>query len=260
MTIMNLGKCFGKRKRQESCSSSDDIVGLSTQKTAISCSDGEPNVRSYTDRKLSAAPTVPSLLTLGPDAMVSVVSFLDPRETLSLLTMPLCQEWHRSYTADQDLWRTICCTDPFSADLSKNAASNNGYSSESTSLHIVSCYDDINDDNSFCSLSGNDVFGEYRLIYTSFVRCMNYLDRVNIKDGRNYGFWHANDTSATDPVTIFPTFGVTKSLKKFLSRNKEGGLLRSVIGMNDYSSAPIGISSDGREIQVSYRSIVRLVL
>jgi len=78
---------------------------------------------------------------------------------------------------------------------------------------------------------------------------MNYLDRVNIKDGRNYGFWHANDTAATDPVIIFPTFGVTKSLKKFLSRNKEGGLLRSVIGMNDYSSAPIGISSDGREIQ-----------
>jgi len=229
------------------------IIGSITHPSSFE--DKDISVPSSGDDKKPAALSTTSapFLMLGSDVMISVVSFLDPRETLNLLTMPICKEWRVSYTSDQDLWRTICCTDPFSADLSINGSANED-TDASASLHVVSCYDDI-DDDSFCSLGNNshDVFGEYRLIYTSFVRCMNYLDRVqNIDGGYGPGSGTGKDSTAgSDHVTKFPKFGVTKSLKKFLARSKEYGLLRSAIGSDaDYvSTAPIGISSDGQEIR-----------
>ena len=118
---------------------------------------------------------------LGPDVMVSVFGFLDSKSTLELLTMPLCREWRFSYTADQDLWRTICCVDPFSANLpmaltteasaSRCHAKNNRNGSSSFLLEI-----------SKDAFENNDVLGEYRLMYTSFVRCVKYLEKIE-KEG-----------------------------------------------------------------------------
>eukprot|EP00532_Pseudo-nitzschia_australis_P005481 CAMPEP_0168168594 /NCGR_PEP_ID=MMETSP0139_2-20121125/3179_1 /TAXON_ID=44445 /ORGANISM="Pseudo-nitzschia australis, Strain 10249 10 AB" /LENGTH=695 /DNA_ID=CAMNT_0008085939 /DNA_START=84 /DNA_END=2171 /DNA_ORIENTATION=- len=233
-------------------------TGSITDNTFIDEEEGESS--SDCDRKpVALSTTIAPFLMLGSDAMVSVVGFLDPRETLNLLTMPLCKEWRLSYTSDQELWRTICRADPFSADLSNNSASDDNVNAIATP-HVVSCYDDI-DDDSFCYLwnNGNDVFGEYRLIYTSFVRCMNYLDRVqDIDNGNGGGFWSwegSDNGSGCD--TKVPTFGVTKSLKKFLSRSKEYNLLKSPI-VNDtggVSSEPIGIASDGREIRKPFSKI-----
>ena len=129
----------------------------------------------------------------------------------------------------------------------------------------MSCYDDI-DDDSFCYVgnNSNDVFGEYRLIYTSFVRCMNYLDRVqDIDNGNGHGFWSRKGSdNGSDCGTNVPSFGVSKSLKKFLSRSKGYNLLKSPISSDTggVSSEPIGISSDGREIRVSNSSILRIRL
>jgi len=188
---------------------------------------------------------------LGSDVMISVVSFLEPRETLNVLTMPLCKEWRVSYTSDQELWRTVCCTDPFSADLNRrNLASGAAGKSDREE-------NDDDDDDSFCSLSGFDetydgsnsncVLGEYRLVYTSFVRCMNYLDRIQKNDLPSGNNEPAKKAGKADRMDRFPTFGVTKSLRRFLSRGNERGILKSVIGNGngDISSAPIGISSDG---------------
>ena len=204
----------------------------------------------------ATAPSTSHFLMLGSDVMISVVSFLEPRETLNVLTMPLCKEFRVSYTSDQELWRTVCCTDPFSADLNRrNPASGAAGNSDREEN------DDDDDDGSFCSLSGFDetydgsnsncVLGEYRLVYTSFVRCMNYLERIQKNDLPSGNNEPAKKAGKADRMDRFPMFGVTKSLRKFLSRGNERGILKSVIGdgNGDMSSAPIGISSDG-SIQV----------
>ena len=103
----------------------------------------------------------------------------------------------------------------------------------------------------------DDVLGEYRLLYTSFVRCLKYLNRIQ-EDAQN-----GRPPSVMDygkNYSRFPTFGVTKSLKKFLSKKKHESL-KSVIGSNhggsgdeapsmNLTAAPIGVLADGGIQQV----------
>ncbi len=292
MSMNKLATYFGKRKRTSGASLSEpldnradplpnqdsdeggvynkaDFPSTSTRTVSISSNDGssDENSTSDLDRKPAAlskcdseTSSVNPFLMLGSDVMVGIVSFLEPRETLTLLTVPLCKEWRLSYTADQDLWRTVCCTEPFAADLSIYGAPIEASISQSENQN-----DDDNDneeDNSFCSMEDykdafekkNVLVGEYRLIYTSFVRCMKYLDQIQNHDGLNKSnsSWE-RESDESNRGNMFPTFGVTKSLKKFLSRSKERGILKSVIGngtTDDIPSAPIGVSTDGREIHV----------
>lgn len=215
-------------------------------------------------RDTASAPS--QLLRLGPDVMVSLVKFLEPAETLRFLTMPLCREWRQSYTAHPDLWKTLCGEDPFSAKLNKNSSSACAAAAYATSSdEEYSSNEDDDDDDSFCTLGeegidmDDDVDGrvlsEHRLLYTSFVRCMKYLDRIQ-EDALS-----GRPPSVTDyggNYSRFPTFGVTKSLKKFLSKKKHDPL-KSVIGDGSGSfqsnppfaaaSAPIGVTADGTAFQ-----------
>ncbi len=196
-------------------------------------------------------------LMLGTDLMVAVATFLEPRETLSFLTVPLCKEWRFSYTADQELWRTMCCSEPFCADMTDYSASieasgAHGEGGKDTDDNPLNSLDDYKD----ALRKSNILVGEYRLVYTSFVRCMKYLDQV-----QNNGQSDVNDATMAgqgDKVKSneirFPTFGVTKSLKMYLNRNNDREALRSVIrkgSTDDIPSTPIGVSTDGREIYVS---------
>lgn len=287
MAANKLATYFGKRKRTSTASSSEPLENSTdsgkgsanndnkvanplalTRTVSLSSSESssdadEKDSTFHLDRKPAAmikcnsetSPINPFLM-LGSDVMVEIVSFLEPKETLTLLTVPLCKDWRLSYTADQDLWRTVCCTEPFAADLSSYGASIDA------SISNSDCQND-EEDNSFCSLEDykdafekkNVLVGEYRLIYTSFVRCMKYLDQIQNNDGLNEdkSSW-AKDSDERNRGNKFPTFGVTKSLKKFLSRSKERGILKSAIGngtTDDVPSAPIGVSTDGREIHVS---------
>ncbi|MGK3749409.1 MAG: hypothetical protein ACI8RD_001704 [Bacillariaceae sp.] len=253
--------------RQKNCSQSNTTTyNSSDEEKYTSDCDCKPAALSTSFSRTTKTITTAPFLMLGSDVMISVVSFLDPKETLNILTMPICKEWRLSYTSDQDLWRTICSTDPFSADLDIS----------STSAIDADNDDDDDDDDSFCSLNtgfncdtggtnneGNNVLGEYRLVYTSFVRCMNYLNRIQNDDQNNVQQPsssvkddHNNNNNDTSRVSRFPTFGVTKSLKKFLAKSKECGVLKSVIGTgngthsDNSASAPIGVSADGRTIHV----------
>lgn len=293
VTVNKLATYFGKRKRTSTASSSEapdisidpkpsqecekaqvydktDIplilartVSLSSNGSSFNDEDEKQRTLSL-DRKPAAViecnsenSSINPFLTLGPDVMAEIVGFLEPTETLTLLTVPLCKEWRLSYTADQDLWRTVCCTEPFAADLSSYGASVDGTSTEASSSKSDG---DDEEDNSFCSLEDykdafekkNVLVGEYRLIYTSFVRCMKYLDQIQNQDVLNETnpSW-AKESDESNRGNKFPTFGVTKSLKKFLSRSKERGILKSVIGngtTDDIPSAPIGVATDGRQI------------
>ena len=212
---------------------------------------------------------VPTLLDVGADVIANVLSFVGPAEALRLLTVPICTQWRTSYTANQDLWRTLCKSEPFCATLEDGHQGSRSNKNENEGRERdeddSASDDDDDDDDSFCSLDGyndsddedddcsgsQDVLGEYRLMYTSFVRCMNYLNRIHddAKKGRplSGGSYNINST--------FPTFGVTKGLKKFLSRSENREALKSVIGSGNgpsqHPSTPIGVSADGREVIVS---------
>jgi len=219
-----------------SCSSFDEDMT-----EALSDFDSKPaSVNEISASKNSIENSSILFLNLGSDVMVAVLSFLEPRETIDLLTIPLCKQWRLSCTLDQELWRTMCCTKPFSADLpSYNAA-------------IDFC--DDHDDGPFCfpndsnfSSENKNALGEYRLMYTSFVRCRKYLDRVqNDDDLEGRVISSVKELKKSDNASSFPTFGVTKPLRNFLARSKEHGLLKSVIGKIETVDISC-VSTDGCE-------------
>jgi hypothetical protein len=208
--------------------SSDEVVvpraQAVVQVSVSSASDTSSSASGTSSCKPSAKRNSTSpLLLLGSDIMAQVMTFIEPPEILKLLTMPLCKEWQQSYSSHQDLWRMLCLLEPFKAKVG----------------------DDADDDDSFCSFSfepvANNVFGQYRLMYTSFVRCMGYLSRIK------------EDTRDGKPPSVieygrsgFPTFGASKSLKKFLAIMrgvpKNDNVVASAVSGQ---SAPIGVSDEG---------------
>jgi hypothetical protein len=152
--------------------------------------------------------------------MAQVMMFLEPPEILRVLTMPLCKDWRQSYSSHQDLWRVLCLCDPFRAN-------------------VGDVPDDESSDGAFVSLNYDEpvIFGKYRLMYTSFIRCIKYLKRIkeDTRLGRQPSIVDHSDSG-------FPHFGVSKGLKKFLGRTK-GSILNGANGVA--VSTPIGVSDDG---------------
>ena len=168
------------------------------------------------------------LFALGSDIMAQVMTFLEPPEILGVLTMPLSKEWRRTFSANQDLWKVLCLLEPFKANVGDSEG-------------------DEDSDDSFCDLNdeagggANNLFGKYRLMFTSFVRCIRYLSRI--KDDTLNG---RPPSVVADGGAGFPSFGASKSLRKFLSR------IPAVVGTaqietdeDDISAAPIDVADDG---------------
>ena len=91
-----------------------------------------------------------AFFSIGADPMAQVLTFLEPAEILRALTMPLCKTWRDSYTSHQDLWRVLCLTDPFNANVHEDDGDDD----------LSSC-----DSDSFCSLGDyepavNNIFGK----------------------------------------------------------------------------------------------------
>ena len=105
-----------------------------------------------------------SIYLLGHDVMAQVASYLEPPEAYSFLTTPLSKTWLVTYTAPQELWKILCTSAPFYAKLDDE----NGSSDSSSCSSFPMCND----------MEMRHLFGRYRLLYTSFVRCMKYLNRL----------------------------------------------------------------------------------
>lgn len=105
-----------------------------------------------------------SIYMLGHDVMAQVASYLEPPEAYSFLTTPLSKTWLVTYTAPQELWKILCTSAPFYAKLDAE----NGSSDSSSCSSFPMCND----------IEMRHLFGRYRLLYTSFVRCMKYLNRL----------------------------------------------------------------------------------
>ena len=102
--------------------------------------------------------------SLGPDVMALVVSFLEVPESHTFLTSPLSKTWLETYTVPQELWKILCTSKPFYAKLEESPDG----SSDISTCSFPLCND----------LEIRHLFGRYRLLYSSFVRCVKYLDRL----------------------------------------------------------------------------------
>ena len=162
-----------------------------------------------------------SIFSLGQDIMAQVVSYLDPPEAHSFLTTPLSKAWLVTYTAPQELWKILCTSKPFYAKLDGE----DGSSDSSCSFPI--CND----------LQMRQLFGKYRLLYTSFVRCMKYLNRLqdDAINGRTPSVY-----TTSNRADIYP-FNKNSSLKSYFAkarRDKPNGG-----GSRSSSDAALSITS-----------------
>jgi hypothetical protein len=118
----------------------------------------------------------PPILTMGCDVMAHVLTFLQPPEILDVLTMPLSKCWRQNFTSQPELWRVLCLVEPFKATvddpISPSRSCNDGGNNEAASYS----------DETYCPLktdkSREKLLDKYRLLYTSFVRCMKYVAQI----------------------------------------------------------------------------------
>jgi hypothetical protein len=163
-----------------------------------------PRIRVKDDAKLNGRSPI---LNVGPDTMAHVLTFLQPPEILDVLTMPLSKAWHRNVTLQPELWRVLCLVDPFNArieDGDGDDSSSSDDSSYSPTQNYVNC--------------DKRLLDRYRLLYTSFVRCMKYLSQIreDAISGRTpsyIDFGVAGGSGATQSLV-----GTNKSLQSFLAR------------------------------------------
>eukprot|EP00521_Asterionellopsis_glacialis_P007067 CAMPEP_0195282086 /NCGR_PEP_ID=MMETSP0707-20130614/1118_1 /TAXON_ID=33640 /ORGANISM="Asterionellopsis glacialis, Strain CCMP134" /LENGTH=1227 /DNA_ID=CAMNT_0040341037 /DNA_START=17 /DNA_END=3700 /DNA_ORIENTATION=- len=164
------------------------------------------------------------IFSLGCDTMAHCLTFLEPLEIHALLTMPISNEWRETFTMPQDLWRVLCLSEPFNSKF-------DGEEVDSS-------------DDSVCSFPVNSnlnikhLFGKYRMLYTSFVRCMRYLARI--KDDAVHGRAPSVIDYGGAGVSELP-FARNSSLKNFLAQAK------GVMKINRTGSdSPLSSSSGSR--------------
>jgi hypothetical protein len=150
----------------------------------------------------SGCPKTP-LYDLGVDAMAKVLSYLHPIDAYRFASMPLSKAFMTTYTQHQDLWKILCLSEPFYAKVEKA----NGQE----------------DDDSICSypicksLELKHVIGRYRLLYSSFIKCVRYLDRI--KEDAQAGKVPAAVYSGNNEEAL--SFEENASLKRFFAKARE---------------------------------------
>ncbi len=166
-----------------------------------------------------------SIYSLGQDVMAQVVAFLEPPEVQSFLTTPLSKTWLVAYTEPQGLWKIMCTSKPFYAKLDECD------NSEASDFSFPMCND----------IKMRHLFGRYRLLYTSFVRCMKYLNRL--QDDALNGRAPTLDVNSNQN-DIYP-FNRNASLKAYFAKARR--LMRSSSrnsGSRSSSDAALSITSE----------------
>jgi hypothetical protein len=151
----------------------------------------------------------PHIMTIGSDIMAHVLTFLQPPEIMDVLTMPLSRDWRQTFTFQPELWRVLCLLEPFKAEIHDDDDNNN----EDQGM------DDSRSTDSFCSLGGkaSHLQDKYRILYTSFVRCMKYLSQIreDAVNGRNPSFIDYGVTGTKNQEQLV---GKNRNLLNFLAR------------------------------------------
>ena len=200
----------------------------------------KPGTRYGSESSFSSAESTPGLFegkapifNLSSDLMAHCMAYLEPPVVHTLLTMPLSKDWHQNFTKPQDLWRVLCLTPPFNARFDVD--------DDSSSDEFLSTYPTHPD------VDVKHLLGRYRLLYTSFVRCMKYLARIK-DDAVNGRPPSVIDYGSAD-LNALP-LPASESLKRFLAR------ARGVVVKNKHkrklsgaADNPIGINDDGSSVE-----------
>lgn len=204
------------------------------------------------DAKTGVEGELPHIMTIGSDIMAHVLTFLPPPTILDVLTMPLSKEWRRSFTSQPELWRVLCLVEPFKAELITDAKDKNNNE----------CEDDASSDSSssFCSLgvpihkTGSALLDKYRLLYTSFVRCMKYLSQIreDAVSGRapsyiDYGVAGYNAQPPSHRRT-----GIDRNLQDFLTKANIG------MEVGDLSSSESSSSEEPQQVVAGVTSVSKV--
>jgi len=180
----------------------------------------------------------PSIFSMSCDIMAHSMSYLDPPEVHDLLTAPLSKKWRSNFMMPQDLWRVLCLTEPFHAKFEEEDHED----------------DQDSDEGSFPmqpDLEVKHLLGKYRLLYTSFVRCIRYLKRI--KDDAIYG----RPPSVIEYGRSLPpaSLRTNENLKNFLRRargvivkNKRRHLATHK-GNADLIDNPIGVTDENSSVE-----------
>lgn len=125
--------------------------------------------------------------------------------------MPLSKEWRQTFTIQPELWRVLCLVEPFKAEVDDNEG------------HDV---DDSCSDDSFGSLgratqqSVSPLLDKYRLLYTSFVRCMKYLAQIR-EDALNGNAPSYIDYGVAESQGPFNLISHNRNLQHFLTKARK---------------------------------------
>ena len=170
-------------------------------------------------RRLKSPPksTKSPIMSVGCDIMAHILTFLEPTDILDVLTAPLSREWLVTFTRQPELWRVLCLLEPFKARVDDDDDSSDEESAPFYPFDIEK------------QLRGT--FGKYRLMYTSFVRCMRYLARI--KDDALHGRAPSvtGESEAVAKLSSLHNIGANSNLQDFLAR------ARSIVG-NGVAAVP----------------------
>lgn len=172
---------------------------------------------------------------LGLDVMAKVLSYLHPIEVYKFASMPLSKMFKSVYSQPQDLWKILCLSEPFYAKVDKSLGPND---EDSISSYPI-CK----------NLDLKHVIGRYRLLYSSFIKCVRYLERMqeDSKSGKVPAAAYPSDTeNEIGPV------GENASLKIFFAKAHELKISKSPSGekVNTESDEKCGDRIDHTKMQL----------
>lgn len=119
--------------------------------------DWSPQITARASATSAAKPQSPIFL-LNTDVLAEVMLFLEPTETLQVMTMPLSKSWLKLYGSQPDVWEILCHSAPFKAPKIESQEIPIALSSTKSTRPYLS--------------------GRYRLLYGSFVKCIKYLRQL----------------------------------------------------------------------------------
>ena len=221
-------------------SSLQDNFELAMQKNHDEDMSKKPATRQGSENSLAGVESRSGLIrgkapifNLSSDLMAHCMAYLEPPVVHTLLTMPLSKDWYQNFTKPQDLWRVLCLTPPFNARFDADE--------DSSSDEYLASYPTHPD------IDVKHLLGRYRILYTSFVRCMKYLSRIK-DDAVNGRPPSVIDYGSAD-LNALP-LPASESLKRFLAR------ARGVVVKNKHkrkksgtADDPIGINDDGSSVE-----------
>jgi len=166
------------------------ISSSSTSKNNETLSDKDQNTNHGEILRNGDISNPTPIYDIGSDIMAHVLSFLTHVEAHSFLITPLSKKWCETYMFPQDLWKILCLSPPFYVKVNsiekksvgrlKRSRSDDSMESSYSGYGTGSdqSEDTFSSYPAYAEIKVKHIFGIYRLLYSSFVKCVRYLDQI----------------------------------------------------------------------------------